>query len=319
MPSTVARAYQLLNAGRRNEALAALEAGAAAGDSDCLVELAVWHLEGAIVPRDLKRARDLFRRAGEAGHRRAMMVHVSLLGNGTGGPRDWSGAQGLLRTAAHGDPDAARLLGLLERMQLTDDGDPRSVPEPKRLSDAPDVRLFPGLLNEEECGYLIDSASPLLAPSVVVDPATGRMVPNPVRTSDGAAFPWVDENPVIHAINRRIAAAGGVDVATGEPLQVLRYRPGQEYRPHHDALPNTDNQRILTMLVYLNDGYEGGETIFLKTGLRVKGALGDALLFRNADARGRPDPNAQHAGLPVLAGEKLIASRWIHEKRFGPL
>jgi prolyl 4-hydroxylase len=133
------------------------------------------------------------------------------------------------------------------------------------------------------------------------------------------SFPWIDETPAIHAINQRLGAASGTAVANGEPLQILRYAPGQEYRPHHDALPHTDNQRILTMLVYLNDAYEGGETMFLKTGLAVKGAIGDALLFRNADRQGRPDPDARHAGLPVRSGEKLIASRWIHEKRFGPL
>jgi prolyl 4-hydroxylase len=133
------------------------------------------------------------------------------------------------------------------------------------------------------------------------------------------SFPWIDESPAIHAINQRLATVSDTPVANGEPLQILRYSPGQEYRAHHDALPHTDNQRILTMLVYLNDGFEGGETKFLKTGLSVKGDIGDALLFRNADKQGRPDPNALHAGLPVRAGQKLIASRWIHEKRFGPL
>ncbi len=55
-----------------------------------------------------------------------------------------------------------------------------------------------------------------------------------------------------------------------------------------------------------------------ETGLKVKGATGDAMLFRNADAQDRPDPTAHHAGLPVRGGQKLIASRWIHKKRFGP-
>ena len=104
----------------------------------------------------------------------------------------------------------------------------------------------------------------------------------------------------------------------GEPLQVLRYRPGQEYRPHFDAIANDDNQRVMTFLVYLNDDYEGGETEFLSTGLKVRGRKGDGLLFRNADISGAPDPSSQHAGLPVTAGEKYLASRWIRERRFTP-
>ena len=95
---------------------------------------------------------------------------------------------------------------------------------------------------------------------------------------------------------------------------MLRYSPGQEYRAHLDAIANSENQRILTFLVYLNDDFEGGETEFLATGLKFKGAKGDGLLFRNADASGQPDPGSKHAGLPVLSGEKYLASRWIRER-----
>ena len=72
------------------------------------------------------------------------------------------------------------------------------------------------------------------------------------------------------------------------------------------------------MLVYLNDDYAGGETLFLKNGLKVRGRTGDAILFRNAADDGTPDPTALHAGLPVNSGEKYLASRWIRQKPFGP-
>ena len=58
-----------------------------------------------------------------------------------------------------------------------------------------------------------------------------------MRDSDAAAFPLVLEWPFVHALNRRIAAASGTDVAQGEALQILRYAPGQQYRPHLDAVP----------------------------------------------------------------------------------
>lgn len=70
------------------------------------------------------------------------------------------------------------------------------------------------------------------------------------------------------------------------------------------------------MIVWLNDGYEGGETLFQTPGLKVTGRRGDALLFRNTGPDGRPDRSAGHAGLPVTAGEKLIASRWIRERAY---
>ncbi len=317
--SRIEQAYQLAENGQAEVAVGLLEEGGRAGDAGCLVELATWYLGGQIVPRDLAKSREYFRLAGEAGHQEARSIYVALLSNGTGGAANWQGALSLLTNLAASDKDAAEQLVLIGKMAIDDAGDPIGVPSPDPLSVAPEVSLFPQLLTSEECRYLIARAELSFQPSVIVDPASGQLRPHPVRTSENAFFPWIDETPAIHAINRRIAAASGSNVHSGEPLQILRYRPGQEYRPHHDALPHTDNQRILTMLVYLNDGYEGGETLFLSTGLKVKGRVGDAILFRNADAQGRPDPLAQHAGLPVTAGEKLLASRWIHEKRFGPL
>ena len=156
----------------------------------------------------------------------------------------------------------------------------------------------------------------MLQPAVVVDPVSGRQRPDPVRVCDGAGFPWPLENPAIHALNRRLAAASGSAPEQGEPLQVLRYRPGGEYKPHFDAIPGFANPRTMTFLVWLNQDYEGGETFFPTPGLRLKGRAGDAILFRNTGVDGRRDPAAGHAGLPVTAGEKLIASRWIREKAF---
>jgi enamine deaminase RidA (YjgF/YER057c/UK114 family) len=52
-------------------------------------------------------------------------------------------------------------------------------------------------------------------------------------------------------------------------------------------------------------------TSFTDTGLTVEGRGGDGLLFRNLDDAARPDPRARHAGLPVEAGVKWLATRWI--------
>jgi hypothetical protein len=77
-----------------------------------------------------------------------------------------------------------------------------------------------------------------------------------------------------------------------------------------------DGQRIATFLIYLNDDFEGGETVFPKAGLSVRPAKGDALFFANVDEAGAPDPRSLHAGLPVAAGEKWIVSQWIHNRPF---
>jgi prolyl 4-hydroxylase len=308
------QADALVAAGRDGEAYRLLTGPEAAADPEALVRLADWRLSGQLIRRDLAAARDLFRRAAGAGDEEAARVHTAFVANGTGAPADWQEALRLLRL--YDFPGAAAQRALIERMRLLPSGDPLERPVETQLSDRPHVGRFPALFSPDECDFLAAEAEPWLTPSVVIDPRTGRHHQNPVRTSDGMSFALVLEGPAVHALNRRIAAATETDVAQGESLQVLRYRPGQEYKPHFDALPGEANQRILTMLVYLNEGYEGGETLFLKTGLSFKGRKGDALLFRNTLADGRADDFAQHAGRPVAAGEKLIASRWIRARPF---
>jgi len=209
---------------------------------------------------------------------------------------------------------AGRQAELLAAMRLTPAGDPAARPEARILSQDPRLILFPGLFTPAECDCLATLAGPDFQPSVVLDPRTGRPMRDPVRTSDVAAFPLAVEGAFVHALNRRLAAATGTDPRQAEPLQVLRYAGGQQYRPHLDVLPQAANQRVLTALVWLNDGYAGGETRFPDLSFTLKGEPGDALVFVNVDAAGRPDGRVRHAGLPVTAGVKLLASRWIRAR-----
>jgi prolyl 4-hydroxylase len=315
-PSLFDRVDALTAAGRIADAFALLTGPGAATDADALLCLADWRLSGRFIHRNLATARNLFGHAARLGSTDGLAAYIAFTAGGIGGPADWQLARTLLGSQAEVDPDAVEELALLEAMELTPDGAPARPPEEEILSESPRISCVRRLFSAEECRFLIARALPRLGPSTIVHPATGRQVPDPIRTSDAMAFPFVEESPAIHALNRRIAAATDTAVAQGEPLHVLRYRPGQEYKPHLDALPNERNQRIVTMLVYLNDDYEGGETRFDRTGLTFRGARGDALIFRNIDAAGRPDGLTRHAGLPVTAGEKLLATRWIRSQPF---
>ena len=52
--------------------------------------------------------------------------------------------------------------------------------------------------------------------------------------------------------------------------------------------------------------------------LSVPPEPGSGLLFFNCRPDGAPDPATRHAGAPVEAGEKWLASRWIRSGRFTP-
>lgn len=197
--------------------------------------------------------------------------------------------------------------------------------ETGKLNEAPDIVHFKNVLSTEECDYLICASAGLLQRSKVVDPEKAAADHAQYRTSDEATFGILDLDLALFSIYARLAAVAGVSHESCELMGVLRYRPGQEYKPHHDYLPEDasdysevkrSGQRAHTILVPLNDEYEGGETKFPKLDLDFAGRPGDVLVFQNTDDAGKPYPETLHAGAPVTSGEKWLLTIWSREKPF---
>ncbi|WP_294063205.1 2OG-Fe(II) oxygenase [Sphingomonas sp.] len=308
-------ATHCLEQGRSDDAYALLQQAAAAGDTDALMQLAVWHLSGTIFARDLPAARHLLGRAAALGHADAALIEIALTANGSGGTADWKTAAQLLDRAARKDPLAAEYLELLRKMDLDEDGAPRELPQSAPLHPKPRIEHFARFCTPEECVHIASLTANFLQPASVFDPRSGKMIAHPIRSSDNAVVGPTQESLVVQAINRRIAAATGTATEQGEPLTVLRYAPGQQYRPHLDTLPSpVSNQRIRTAILYLNANFTGGETEFPLLGIKVAPGAGDLLVFDNVDAQGAPEPLSRHAGLPVISGTKWIATRWIRAR-----
>lgn len=314
MAGVVEQVLALLRQDKNTAALALVDAACAQGDSAALGLRALWRVEGRLMPRALPAARADMHAAANAGNIGAARMLAGFLATGVGGTRDWTGAFALLQAWADRDPLAARQSALIATMAIDQSGDPLDIPPRHILVDQPRIQAIPALLTPSECDLLADLSEGRQRPALIFHEGQGRFVADPIRSSDAAGFPIVSEWPAIHAINRRLAAVSGTTVEQGETLQILRYQPGQHYRPHLDAVPGLANQRALTLLVYLNEDYDGGETRFTRLGLTHRGRKGDGLLFANCLPDGRPDPLSEHAGLAVRSGTKRIASRWIRQR-----
>jgi prolyl 4-hydroxylase len=187
----------------------------------------------------------------------------------------------------------------------------------------PRIVVFGNLLSPEECDALIEAAHPRMARSLTVATRTGGEEINDDRTSDGMFFQR-GENAVARRLEERIARLVHWPVENGEGLQVLRYRPGAEYKPHHDyfdpAEPGTPTilkrggQRVATLVVYLNEPEKGGGTTFPDVHLEVAPCRGNAVFF--SYERPHPSTRTLHGGAPVIAGEKWIATKWLREREF---
>ena len=192
--------------------------------------------------------------------------------------------------------------------------------------ERPTIALIDGLLSGEECDELVRLSAGQLVRSTTVDRASGEGKIIEARSSEGTFF-LLNANPLIARLDRRIAALMNRPVENGEGLQILHYRTGGEYTPHFDYFPPADpgshvhlasgGQRVATLIIYLNDVEDGGATVFPELKLTVGPKKGAAVYFEYGNSRGQIDPLTLHGGLPVLRGEKWIATKWMREHRYG--
>ena len=187
----------------------------------------------------------------------------------------------------------------------------------------PHVVVLGGLLSDAECDELVALARQRLTRSETLDNSSGGTEVNPARTSDGMFF-GRGECELCLRIEQRIARLLRWPLENGEGLQVLRYRPGAEYKPHHDyfdpvhpgaqAVLRRGGQRVATLVMYLNTPVKGGATTFPDVGLEVAPIRGNAVFF----SYDRPHPSTRtlHGGAPVIEGEKWVATKWLRESRF---
>ena len=205
-----------------------------------------------------------------------------------------------------------------------------------KIHENPNVYTIDSFLTESECKYITESASKSLRDSVV-SAATGG-VASAGRTSKTT---WLcyRRDPLLKNIAERSASVfknllPHVEWKNFEQLQIVKYQKGQEYRWHWDAYDFDSErgkrctaergQRLYTILFYLSDVEEGGETGFRDISdstnvkpLKITPQIGKALVFQNVIGKtNRRDPKSLHAGLPVLKGEKWIANFWLRELPF---
>lgn len=204
-----------------------------------------------------------------------------------------------------------------EPPEVTIDGHTIQIP---LSAEAPLLRVLDGMLTEQECAELIELARPRLQRALTVD-SDGKHQVDHRRTSEGMFF-TLNELPLIGRIEQRLAILLGVPVSHGEGLQILHYLPGQEYEPHYDwfdpeqagydAITAVGGQRIASVVMYLNTPAQGGGTAFPEIGLTVTARRGAAVYFAYEGG----DYSSLHAGLPVLHGEKWIATKWLRERPY---
>lgn len=199
------------------------------------------------------------------------------------------------------------------------------------------IFMFHNFLSPQECDHLIKLAEPHFHRSGVVLDKKGKSGISEVRTSSGM-FLDRGHDDIVAAIERRIARWTLLPVDYGEGFQILRYTPTQKYDGHYDYFfdensVNNGGNRYATVLTYLTDVEEGGETVFpniaapggingpefsecARHHLAVKPKKGNAVLFHSIKPTGDLERRSLHTACPVIRGVKISMPKWIHVSHY---
>ena len=203
----------------------------------------------------------------------------------------------------------------------------------KIISSDPFICVIDDFLTENECDELVAMAQKKgMSPSIVGEAKEIK----PETRSSKTTFFNVAENDIVNQIEKKVKILTQIPIDHGEKLQVSHYPTGGFFNQHYDfpkALLHPQNlypfkqERIITVLIYLNTVEEGGETVFPKLKFAVIPQKGRALLWYNCKKMGLPSSDQKdlwniptnlnysdlvlHGGKPVLSGEKWIATKWI--------
>lgn len=196
------------------------------------------------------------------------------------------------------------------------------IPQVRTLCAAPNIAVAEGFIPPALCDWIIGRARPALKRSggTLAQPGGAK-----IRTNSEVEYGF-HQLDLVHAIVRhRMALLTGLPRTGLEPPSVYHYAVGEQFTPHFDFLdPDVPllaqeiartGQCVATILIYLNDDFENGETEFPDAGIRFKGKKGDAIIFRNVDEKDVPDVRTRHAGRTVTRGEKWLFSQFVRNTK----
>jgi len=189
-------------------------------------------------------------------------------------------------------------------------------------SKDPFVSTIDNLITDDECSHMINISKDLMKSSLVSDGKKG--IVSQGRTSSNA---WIQHNhdEITKSIGEKIARLVGMPLENAEAYQVIHYDENAQYRQHFDSWDHNGSEKTLrcmkyggarlkTALVYLNDVEEGGSTRLNKLNIDVLPKKGKLLIFENTyNGTNVKHPLSEHAGMPVIKGEKYAFNLWFKE------
>ena len=167
----------------------------------------------------------------------------------------------------------------------------------------PLILLIPDILTPGKCEewiHRIQAQGPEAAP---INTARGVMLDTQIRNNRRVI---IDDETLAGELFERVKERVPQEIhgmclsGVNERLRCYEYQMGQRFAPHSDgAFVRSDREQSwYTFMVYLNEGFEGGETVFfVEPEKAIKPRAGLGLLFQHPII---------HEGAEVRAGTKYV-------------
>lgn len=164
-----------------------------------------------------------------------------------------------------------------------------------------DIFTLPRFCAPAECDHFVRLSESLGYGDAPINGLFGPVVAKEVRNNTRV---MLDNSELAQTFWERVQphvagmVPGRVACGVNERFRFYRYDPGQAFRWHRDGAyerPNGERSR-LTLMVYLNDDFEGGETRFEDATIHPE--TGMALVFVH---------DLRHEGSAVVRGRKYVA------------
>jgi prolyl 4-hydroxylase len=164
-----------------------------------------------------------------------------------------------------------------------------------------DPKVIKGFLTPDECNTLINYNSEFTQSVFEGDNSNIKSVTKIINNN----------SLEISSILKKFSEKFPIHKGKFEDLKVVKYTKGGFIPIHIDYGQGT--MRTHTILLYLNENYEGGETEFPNLNKQFKLNTGDILYFHNFDSHGNPTKLALHQGNVVKSGEKWVCNLWVRK------
>lgn len=153
----------------------------------------------------------------------------------------------------------------------------------------------------DKCKEIVEEANKQgFVPSAVLQGTEDSVVDYHSRSSQ--SLNWIDNN-----LNEMVKPyIGNLRLET---WQLLKYEEGNQFLAHYDNGGHL-NKRLFTVLIYLNDDFEGGTTTFTNQNIVIKPETGKLIIWKNLDKHKNTDTNSMHSGDKLIKGTKMVLVNW---------